>query len=83
MFSCFARGLKKVSARTVPELDASFAKSFTGVKVVWLRSVVDYWSTIAPRWNKNVSLSRSYSFELALHGGRPLLQTKDAMSQED
>ena len=30
-----------------------------------------------------VSLSRSYSFELALHGGRPLLRTKDAMSQED
>ena len=83
MFSCFARGLKKVSARSVPELEASITKSFSGVKVVWLRSVVNYWAVRADRWNKKITLMGSYSFELTLRGGRPVMRTKDEMSQEE
>ncbi len=83
MFSCIARSLNKVSARSVPELEASIVSSFEGIKVSWLRTVVNYWTTIAPRWNKFISLSRSYSFELTLRDGCPVMRTKDAMSQEE
>ena len=83
MFSCFARELKKVSARSVPELQASIMKSFSGVKVTWLRSVVNYWAARASRWNTAVTLMGSYSFEITLRGGRPVMRTKDEMRQEE
>ena len=82
MFSCFARQLKKVSARSVPELEASISKSFSGVKVVWLRSVVNYWAARASRWNKAITLKDSYSFEITLRDGRPVMRTKDEMRQD-
>ena len=47
--------------------------------VVWLRTVVNYWTIIAARWITSISLSRSYSFELVLRDGRqtrPELCTK-------
>ena len=83
MFSCFSRSLNKVSARSMPELEASIASSYEGVKVVWMRTVVSYWQTIAARWNTSISLSRSFSFELSLRGGRSVLRTKDAMAHEE
>jgi hypothetical protein len=42
MFSCFSRFLNKVSARSIHELGASIAGSYEGVKVVWLRTVVNH-----------------------------------------
>ncbi len=53
----------------MPELQASITVSFEGVQVVWLRSVVDYWEKIEPRWNDKISLSLSYAFEISLHAG--------------
>jgi len=72
MFYCFARELKKVSTRSVPELE-----SFSGVKVVWLRSVVNYWAARASRWSTVITLRDSYSFELMLRDGRPVMRTKE------
>ena len=83
MFSCFARDLSKVSARSVPELESSITKSFSGVKVAWLRSVVNYWAARASRWIPAVALSQCYSFELTLRDARPVMRTKDEMSQEE
>lgn len=74
MFSCFARSLNKVSARSVPGLQASSEKSFNGVTVHWVRSVVDNWNVISSRWMRNISLSRSYSFEFVKHQGRPMMR---------
>ena len=82
MFSCFSRRLNKVSVRSMPELEATIASSYEGVMVVWMRTVVSYWQTIAARWNTSISLSRSFSFELSLRGGRPVLRTKDAMTHD-
>lgn len=81
-FSCFSRSLKKISARSVPALDASLTKSFSGIKVTWLRSGVNYWATISARWIKSITLSRSYAFELVMHEGKVVMRTKDAMSHE-
>ena len=60
MFSCFSRSLNKVSARSMPELEASIASSYEGVMVVWMRTVVSYGQTIAACWNTSISLSRSF-----------------------
>ena len=65
MFSCFSRSLNKVSARSMPELEASIASSYEGVMVVWMRTVVSHGQTIAARWNTSISLSRSFSFDVA------------------
>jgi hypothetical protein len=48
-----------------------------------VRSVINYWAVRAARWNKKITLMDSYSFELTLRGGRPVMRTKDEMSQEE
>jgi hypothetical protein len=79
MFSCFARSLKKIPARSMEELVTSIQRSFDSVKVWWVRSVVDYWSTVSGRWLKT-SLKGSFSFEMVLYNGRAVMRTKDSMS---
>ena len=72
-----------MGARSLEELEASVCHSFSGIKVVWIRSVVSYWETICDRCC-HPSLKDSYSFEIALNkSGVAVLRTKDAMPHTD
>ena len=82
MFSCFARELKRVSARTGDELIASMKRSFNGLRVEWLDTVVDFWSVISTRCIR-YQLSKSYSFQIRKNTkGQVVHRTKDAMHGE-
>ena len=81
MYSCcFSRSLNKASARSIPELSwNSRLASQAYLKVSrWCGR-----QTIAARWNTSIILSRFFSFELSLSGGRPVLRAKDAMAREE
>ena len=79
MFSCIARELNKVSARSGEELVASIERSFSGVKVFWVDNVVDFWGAISSRCLQ-YSLSNSYAFKLKKNQqGLVVFQTKDYM----
>ena len=63
MFSVISKELKRVSCRSVPELLDSIKHCLTGVKVEWVREVVDFWKENASRAVK-YQLSKWYSFEM-------------------
>ena len=79
MFSCIARELKRVAARSGEELMASICRSYEGVHVEWVNEVVDFWSAVSDRCI-TYSLSKCYSFQIKLNEtGQVVHRTKDSM----
>ena len=79
MFSCIARELKRVAARSGDELVNSIRRSFDGVHVEWVHTVVDFWSGISDRCIP-FTLSQCYSFQIKMNAnGQVVLRSKDCM----